>query len=154
MPHCWVSKLDSECFPMGNCSRIYPRPWVPIVCSAALELAANQSQGLSYTNKHGIVVSPRAGTQQSNKPFSQVTAGWGNTQSIPQRPSCLHPPTLCSARARWASRPGKSMLERTMEDETIYNNMSSKRSNLTRGFFVQLRVYSWTRARGGNVELK
>lgn len=26
VPHCWMSKLDSECFPMRNCSRIFLSP--------------------------------------------------------------------------------------------------------------------------------
>lgn len=109
----------SECFPMGNCSRIsFSHPWVPIVCPAALGLAANQSQRLSYTNKQGIVASPRAGTQEPNKQFSQVIAGWTNRQSIAQTPSCLRAPN------------------------PFFSTV------LTTAFSVQERVYRWALARG------
>lgn len=81
--HCWMSKFDSKSFPMGNCSRIsffFSHPLVPIVCSAAVELAANQSQRFLSINKLGIVASPRAGTEQSNQQFSQVMAAWSISQ--------------------------------------------------------------------------
>lgn len=92
--HCGMSNLTANAFQWETVAGFVPHPLVPIVCSAALELAANQSQRLSYTNKHGIVASPRAGTQQSNQQFSQVIAGWRRRQSIPQTPSCLHSPSL------------------------------------------------------------
>ena len=101
VPHCWISKLDSECFPMGNCRGIFfSHPLVPIVCSAALKLAANQSQSLSYTNKQGIVASPGAGTQQSSKQFGQVIAARRNRQRITQTPS-----SPLSSHARPQDRP-------------------------------------------------
>lgn len=67
----------------------FSHPLVPIVCSAALKLAANQSQSLSYTNKQGIVASPGAATQQSSKQFGQVIAAWRTRQRITQTPSSL-----------------------------------------------------------------
>lgn len=105
----------------------FSHPLVPIVCSAALELTANQRQRLSYTNKHSIVASPRAGTQQSSKQFSQVIAGWRNRQRSTQTPSCLH--------SLWPRPPhkptelpgqAKMILEKTMETKTICSNVQSK----------------------------
>lgn len=137
---------------MGNCRRIFfSHPLVPIVCSAAPELAGNQSQSLLHTNKHGIVASPRAGTQQSNTQFSQVIAGRRPGRSISRTPSCLCSPVPSSAQAPGATRPGQAMLEETMKNEPIQDNTQPKRSSLMTEFFVQGRIFS--RSEGGRNKL-
>lgn len=86
--------LTVNAFQWETVARFFPHPLVLGVCSVALELVANQSQRLSYTNKQDLHCGlPRVRAQQPNKQLSQVIAGWTNRQDISQTLSCLYSPS-------------------------------------------------------------